>query len=321
MGILVLLLVITTGCSSSTGGKWAAKVNGESILIKDFDARVANAQKNFEKQGMNFDTEEGKQSLPLLKSQMLEIMIRDKIIDQEVRNQQLNTEDEKVIEQLDMIKKSYNLKDEAELENFLNEQWMYGMGTTLTDYKNNLTVYENITKDIKAPEEAELKAFFDQNIADYNQPESVKAHHILLNTEDEAKAIIKQLESATKDKAEILPLFAQIAKEKSTEPAAKESGGNLGTFTKGQMVPEFETAAFAQKEGTFSTTPVKTEFGYHVIFVEAHTPAKTADFADVKAQVEQDALNAAKNEKYQAYFEDLRNKAKIEYAKGYEPVS
>ncbi len=319
MGVLALLLV-TTGCAALGGNNWAAKVNGESIKVKDFNARVATAQENFTKQGMNFETEEGKQSLPMLKSQMLEIMVRDKIFDQEVRNLKLNTEDEKIKEQLDSIKQNYELKDDAELQNFLQERWMYGMGTTLTDYKNNLAVYEHVTSDVQVPDETELKAFFDENVDNYNQLESVTAHHILLAAEDEAKAVITQLQSAVNDQAAILPLFEQIAKEKSTDDGTKESGGKLGTFEKGQMVPEFEQAAFAQEEGTFSSTPVKTEFGYHVIFVEKHEPAKSADFAGMKPQVEEDALNAAKNEKFQTYFEDLHKNATVEYAEGYEPA-
>jgi len=312
LGVLALMLV-TTGCSSLVGGKWAVKVNGESIVIKDYDARVAEAQKTYEKQGMKFDTEEGKAALPQIKSQLLDRMIEGKLLGQEVKSQKLNPEDAKVKEQEDVIKK--NIGDDTKFQDTLKQQ-----GMTEAELKNFLTVYEKVTSDIKPASEADVKAYFDKNVATYGQPESVKARHILVKTEDEAKAIIAQL-VATKDKAAVLPLFTQLAKDKSTEPGAKDSGGDLGTITKGQMVPDFEKAAFAQAVGTFSPTPVKTEFGFHVIFVEAHTPAKAPDFATVKPQVEQDVVNAAKDAKFQTYFDDLRKKAKIEYAKGYEPAS
>lgn len=305
LGVIALMLV-TTGCSSLVGGKWAVKVNGESILIKDYDVRVAEAQKTYETQGMKFDTEEGKKALPQIKSQLLDRMIEGKLIAQEVKNQKLNPEDAKVKEQEDIIKK--NIGDDAKFQDTLKQQ-----GMTETELKNFLTVYEKITADVKAPIDTEVKAFFDKNIANYSQPESVTARHILVKTEAEAQAIIVQLKAGTD--------FAQLAKEKSTEPGAKESGGDLGTITKGKMVPEFETAAFAQKAGTFSEKPVKTEFGYHVILVETHTAATVADFAKVKAQVDQDALNAAKDAKFQTYFDELRKKAKLEYAKGYQPAN
>lgn len=308
------MMLATTGCSSLVDGKWAAKVNGDSILIKDYDARVAGAQKIYENQGMKFDSDQGKQALTQIKSQILDRMIEGKLLAQEVKNQKLNTEDASVKSQEDTIKK--NMGTDAQFQDTLSQQ-----GMTEPELKNFLTVYEKITSDVKQPTDSEVKDYFDKNQANYGKPESVTAHHILLKTEDEAKAIIAQLQAAEKNKTEILPLFEQLAKEKSIEPGAKDSGGDLGTFTKGKMVQEFETAAFAQKVGTFSTTPVKTQFGYHVIFVQAHTPASTPDFAKVKTQVAQDALNSAKDTKFQTYFDDLRKKAKIEYAKGYQPAS
>lgn len=298
-------MLVTTGCSSLVGGKWAVKVNGDSVLVKDYDARVADAQKTYEKQGVKFDTDQGKQALPQIKSQLLDRMIEGKIIAQEVKSQKLNPEEAKVKEQEDVIKK--NIGDDVKFQDTLKQQ-----GMTELELKNFLTVYEKVTSDVKVSD-SDVKAFYDKNIDRYGQPESVTARHILLKTEDEAKAIIAQLKAGAD--------FAQLAKDKSIEPGAKESGGDLGTFTKGKMVAEFETAAFAQKVGTFSTAPVKTEFGYHVILVEAHTAAVVPVYTTVKAQVDQDALNAAKDAKFQTYFDDLRKKAKIEYAKGYQPAS
>ena len=305
LGVLALILV-TTGCSSLVGGKWAVKVNGDSILIKDYDARVALAQKTYEKQGMKFDTDQGKQALPQIKSQLLDRMIEGKLIAQEVKNQKLNPEDATVTSQEDVIKK--NIGDVTKFQDTLNQQ-----GMTEPELKNFLAVYSKMTTDVKVPSDSDVQAFFDKNKAKYTQPESVTARHILLKTEDEAKAVIAQLKAGAD--------FTQLAKDKSIEPGAKDSGGELGTFTKGKMVAEFETAAFAQKVNTFSETPVKTQFGYHVIFVEAHTAAVAQDFAKVKPQVQQEALNAAKDAKFQTFFDDLRKKAKIEYAKGYQPAS
>ena len=309
LGVLALMLV-TTGCSSLVGGKWAVKVNGESILIKDYDARVAEAQKTYEKQGMKFDTEEGKAAIPQIKSQLLDRMIEGKLIAQEVKKQKLDPQDAKVKEQEEIIKK--NIGDEDKFQDTLKQQ-----GMTEAELKNFLAVYAKVTGDIKEISDADAKAFFDKNKDGYGQPESVKARHILVASEDEAKAIIAQLKAASADK--VATLFQQLAKDKSTEPGAKDSGGDLGTFTKGKMVPEFDTAAFAQKVGTFSADPVKTEFGYHVILVEAHTPEVAPDFEALKARVKEDALNTAKDTKFQTYFDELRKNAKTEYAKGYQP--
>ncbi|KUO78983.1 MAG: peptidylprolyl isomerase [Desulfosporosinus sp. BRH_c37] len=281
--------------------KWAVRVNGDQILIKDYDDRVNLAQKTYEKQGLNFDTEQGKQALRQIKSQVLDRMIEGRLIAQEVKNQNLDIEDAAVKAQEDVIKK--NIGDATRFQDILNQQ-----GMTEQELKNFLTVYSKVTSDVKVSE-SDAKAFFDKNIDKYGQPESVTARHILLKTEDEAKAIIAQLIAGGD--------FIQLAKDNSIEPGASQSGGDLGTFTKGKMVPEFETAAFSQNVGTFSTTPVKTEFGYHVILVEAHTAAVAQDYTKVKAQVEQDVLNQVKDAKFQTYFNDLRKKAKIEYSNGF----
>ncbi len=302
---LLSLMLITTGCSSLVGGKWAVKVNENPILVTELDARVTEAQKIYEKQGMKFDTEQGKQALPQIKSMLLERMIEGELIAQEVKKLALNPEDAKVKEQEEIIKK--NMGDEATFQDTIKQQ-----GMTEPQLKNFLAVYEKITGDVKVSD-TEIKAFYDKNIGYYSQPESVKARHILVKTEDEAKAIIAQLKAGTD--------FEQLAKEKSIEPGANESGGDLGTFTKGKMVPEFETAAFAQDVGTFSPAPVKTEFGYHIIKVEAHTAAVVSDYAKVKDQVGQDALNQTKDAKFQTYFDDLRKNAKIEYSQAYKPIS
>ncbi len=100
------MILMTTGCSSLVGGKWAAKVNGDSILVTDYDTRVADAQKTYEKQGMKFDTDEGKKALPQIKSQLLDRMIEGKLIAQEVKNQKLNPEDATVKAQEEVIKKN-----------------------------------------------------------------------------------------------------------------------------------------------------------------------------------------------------------------------
>ena len=310
---IIAMLIMTAGCSS-LDGTWAAKVNGDPILIADYNARVALAQQTYEKQGMNFSTEQGKQALASIKNQLLERMIEGKLLAQEVTNLKLNPDDSAIKAQEDAIKK--NIGDATRFQDTLNQQ-----GMTEPELKNFLAVYTKETADVKVPSDAEVKAYFDKNIAHYSQPESVTAHHILLKTEAEAKAVIAQLQTAAKNNTPILPLFEQIAKAKSIEPGAKESGGDLGTFTKGKMVPEFEAAAFAQKVGTFSETPVKTDYGYHVIYVQAHTAAVVPDFTKVKAQVEQDAFNAAKDAEFKTFFQNLHDKAKLEYAQGYKPAS
>jgi peptidyl-prolyl cis-trans isomerase C len=134
-----------------------------------------------------------------------------------------------------------------------------------------------------------------------------------VKTEDEAKDVIKQLDAGKS--------FADLAKEKSTDPN-KADGGDLGYFTKGRMVKEFEEAAFALDKGTYTKTPVKTDFGYHVILVEDKRDAAPPAFDQVKDQVRQLVMR----DKYLALLASAKEKSKIEITdealrKGYDDAN
>ena len=130
----------------------------------------------------------------------------------------------------------------------------------------------------------ELKKYYDKNQEEFNEKESVHARHILVKTEDEAKKIIAKLKSlkgsALKTK------FIELAKAKSTGPSASK-GGDLGFFSKGQMVPEFNSKVFSMKVGTITPKAVKTQFGYHVIYLEEKRSASVRTFTEVKSFIEQ----------------------------------
>ncbi|AHF05721.1 peptidylprolyl isomerase [Desulfitobacterium metallireducens] len=306
-GVLVLALSLT-GCSSLGGEKWVAKVNGDTISLTDYNTRTADVQKAYEQQGMSFDSEQGKSSLKQIQGEILNSMIGSVLVSQDVKKQGLDLESTEVKTAEDNIKKQF--QDDTQYQDWLKQQAM-----TADDVKRYLALSNYVTKDVKVTD-GEIKQYFDSNQDKYGgQAEQVKASHILVKTEEEANAIIAQLQKSTNLSTD----FAQLAKEKSTEPGAADSGGQLGYFAAGSMVPEFEKAAFAQKVGTISTTPVKTDFGYHVIFVEDHKQAVKADFTKVKDQVASDALNNAKGLKFETYFNDLNQKATIEYASGYNP--
>ncbi|MEC9145967.1 MAG: peptidylprolyl isomerase, partial [Pseudomonadota bacterium] len=116
-----------------------------------------------------------------------------------------------------------------------------------------------ITREVsKEITEEAIQAAYDTFVADTGSRETVTASHILVETEDEARAIIAQLNNGAD--------FAELAREKSTGPSGP-NGGSLGTFGRGQMVPGFETAAFGMPAGSFSADPVQTQFGWHVIQV------------------------------------------------------
>lgn len=146
--------------------------------------------------------------------------------------------------------------------------------------------------------EAEMRKIYDEAAKQITSEEEVHARHILVETEDEAKQIIADLKKGGD--------FAALAKAKSKDPGGAE-GGDLGFFTKDQMVPEFSAAAFKLAPGSLSD-PVKSQFGWHVIKVEEKRNKKAPDFDQVKPQIEQYAMRKAQSE----LVTKLRDQTKVE---------
>jgi len=145
----------------------------------------------------------------------------------------------------------------------------------------------------------EIKAAYDKQVATIPDEEEVHARHILVTTEDDAKAIKAQLDGGAD--------FATLAKEKSIEPGAKDSGGDLGYFKAAQMVKPFADAAFAMKVGEVSQ-PVQTQFGWHIIKVEDRRKAAKPTLEQLTPQLGQQLYVA----KYRALFDQLRTASKID---------
>jgi peptidyl-prolyl cis-trans isomerase C len=161
----------------------------------------------------------------------------------------------------------------------------------------------------------EAKKFYEANKTEFQQPDTVKASHILflVNKDDSQDVVNQKLEAAkaAEARAKKGEDFNKLAKELSEEPGAKESGGDLGFFPKDRMVPEFAEAAFNQKVGDISD-PVRTQYGWHIIKVIDKKPAGTLPYDDVKAQL-MTYLKAKKQEEAaQALLKSLRSSAQIE---------
>ncbi len=124
-----------------------------------------------------------------------------------------------------------------------------------------------------------MKEAYAAFVKDYKGEEEVRASHILVKTEQEAKDVITQLEKGAD--------FAKLAKEKSVDPSKERNAGDLGFFSKEQMVKEFAEAAFALKKGETTKAPVKTQFGWHVIRVTDRRAAAAPKFEEVKDQLRQ----------------------------------
>lgn len=150
--------------------------------------------------------------------------------------------------------------------------------------------------------DAEIAEYYDSKKDTFMEEPQVKASHILVDSEDKAKEVIKEI----KDGLE----FKEAAKKYSSCPS-KEQGGSLGAFGRGMMVPEFEEAAFDLELGKISE-PVKTQFGYHIIIVEEKLPRRQKSLEEVKAQIMNALLQARQTSEYMSLIETLKGKYNLE---------
>ena len=170
----------------------------------------------------------------------------------------------------------------------------------LKRYEDHLVQEAYLNRAIKAAEtEDRLMARYQAFVKEKAAHEEVHARHILLKSEDEAKSVIAELDKGAD--------FTALAKKYSTDPGAS-SGGDLGYFGHDDMVPEFADAAFALPVGEYTKTPVKTQFGWHVIKAEDHRLSSPPSFDEARQEVSQ----LIARDIVDAKLKELRSNAKIE---------
>ncbi len=242
-------------------------VNGEKITKEDITQIMGP-------QAMQFDTLDAS-----MKKKVINMLIDRKLLTQNAIKSGLENSD------------VYKKKLEAIKRDLLLNVWM-----------------EDGAKKIEqSTTEADLKSFYEKNKDKFSSPAQLKARHILVKTEDEAKNIIKTLSSAKDVKSE----FIKLAKEKSIGPSGK-SGGDLGWFPLNRMVPAFSNAADKLKKGEFTKEPVKTQFGYHIIYLEDRKSAGDKKFEDVKEQIKAIVNREKFNKLIETTVKKLKKDAKIE---------
>lgn len=172
-----------------------------------------------------------------------------------------------------------------------------------------------VTKFLSVPtNEKRVESMFKEQQAGLDKPEEVTAKHILLMTEGKKESEVKaQIEKIAKEVT--TANFATLANKYTEDPSGKGKGGDLGTFGKGRMVPEFEAVAFTQKAGTISA-PVKTAYGYHIIYVEKKNEAIVAKLADFKNKIAREIVQKDKIEELKNLTVSIANKMRLALESG-----
>jgi len=312
-----LLCISSVGCSSKiNANEVVAKVNGNKITVKQFQSTLALYKQSLESMygSAIWDTEveEGVKYKDKFKDIMLDQMIDIEAVCEQARKEKLVPTTEEVDKAFDDLKK--NIDADKEYKNQLKE-----MGIDDTYLRNqqeqDLTIQkykENFDKNVKITDE-EMKKYYEEHKKDYYKDE-VKASHILISTvDDNGKPLSEAKKKEAKKKAEEVlkkaksgEEFSELAKEYSDDPGSAANGGDLGYFTKGQMVQPFEEAAFSLKPGEISGL-VESEYGYHIIKVYDKID-KQLSFDEVKDQIKKTLIE----DKYMENIESISKKAKVE---------
>ena len=177
------------------------------------------------------------------------------------------------------------------------------------DFKKLTLIGQLLEKEIQSKAkvtEPDAKAYYEKHKAELASVSQIKASHILVKTEAEAKKISETLKKGAN--------FAELAKKYSIDPGSAKNGGDLGYFSPGQMVPEFEQAAAKLKPGEISE-PIKTKFGYHIIKVTDKKMGKPVDFEKVKNAIMQRLSAEKQKEVFDSYVEDLKKSYNVEINK------
>ena len=249
-----------------------------------------------------------------MKNQVLESLIDRELLLQESKKKGIQVKSEAVSDQLNNIQQRYPNKDE--FKKLLND-----MGLTESDLQAQIErgmaiqklIDEEVADKIKISDE-ETKSYYDANPQLFQQPEQVKASHILIkvdaNATDAQKAEARKKIKEVQQKVQKGEDFATLAKTYSEGPSGPR-GGDLGYFRRDQMVKPFEAAAFSLKLNETSDI-VETRFGYHLIKVVGKKPAKKMTYAEVKDRLSDQRKKQKMASETKVYIENIRKGAKIE---------
>ncbi|MGA2092802.1 MAG: peptidylprolyl isomerase [Sedimentisphaerales bacterium] len=307
--------------SAPENNEVAVTVNGSAITEGQLDARI---MPRLARLGSKLTPAMAEQYKSRMRAQMLEGMILERLLDEQVKKMGITVTDSdvndkitEILSQQGMTMDVFKSMLQAQGQDF--EQVKHEIGKTVGYEK--LIDGQLPSKDIN---DAEALAFYERSKEDYNTPEQVQASHILI-TPDHNNPDVNQAKAQAKAKAEKLLQqlkagadFATLAKENSDCPS-KAKGGDLGMFTRGQMVQPFEDVAFALKPGDLSDV-VETQFGYHIIKVALHKPGEMAPFEKVKPQIVKMLLDQKRAMFFRTYKDKLMAEASIVYPPGKEPA-
>jgi peptidyl-prolyl cis-trans isomerase SurA len=314
--LLVTLFLATASASTEVISGIAAIVNDDVITIYEVNREYATILQEEEKRtGQPLSPE----ALKTLKQDLVTALIDRKLIKQKIKELNIVISEEEVRQSIEDVKKQNKLSQEALASALLAQ------GLTFDQYraqiKEQLERLRLMSQEVKSKiqvGEKEIRDYYDANLSQYTEEPTYRARHIFLKiakdaSNDEIKKVMLKAASVMAETGSGSD-FAEMAKKYSDDPGAAKDGGDLGTFKKGDMLPEIENAVLAMKPGEISELVTSTA-GFHIIKLEEKIAGKVKPFEAVRGLIDDQLYRKKSEERFKQWAEDLRKSATIEIKK------
>jgi parvulin-like peptidyl-prolyl isomerase len=312
--VALVLAVGLAACGDDSQGEVPADaiaVVGDTEIPKaEFDALMARAEKSYENNKRDFPAV-GTPEYQDLKGRAVAFLVQRYRFQQAAEERDITVSDEDVQKRIDQIKKeNFEGKDEEFTKALARE------GLTEDDAREEIKaqlvqekLFEDVTTDVGVTDE-EIEKYYEDNKAQFTQPESRDVRHILVKSKEKADELYAELQNGAN--------FAKLAKENSKDTGSAKFGGKI-PVQKGSTVPEFDKAAFSLDTNEISK-PIKTSFGWHLIMpISDVKPEQTQDLDSLRESIRSQLEDERKNKAVEAFVKELEKEFAVLYAAGYEP--
>jgi foldase protein PrsA len=354
--VFVVVIAAVSGLIASCGGDLPkdamAQVGGKFITEKEFNTRLADFEAQYA--GQIPDKATDPEGYKAFQQQVLDYMVTYEMVAQKSSSLGISVSDAEVQKEIESIKTNSFGGDQAKFDEALKAQGVT-LEQLTQSYKESMLLqkaYDQVTKDVTSVPDADISKYYEEHKSDYYSDETRTARHILISptadrptTTTTSTTATSSSDASTTSSSESTTTTApatdaewaaalakaqevraklvaggdwtELAKEYSNDPGSKDSGGDLGTVYKGEMVPEFEESVFSLKKDEISQ-PVKTTYGYHIIQVTGITEAKQATLDEVKSDISSILVNQAKAKAWEEWIAKTKAELKVVYRSGME---
>lgn len=306
--LVLFVLIVAAGWVwgwSVYSGDWVVQVNGTKISSTELDAATSRMEAFLKSvYGIDFTSSQGKELKEQVHKETLQNMVDLVLLRQAAAQLGIKADPAEVEAQIMAVQMRA-----GGMQNF--EKILEAQGFTVEDYRDQVAeqlviqqLQQAVTQGIVVQEQ-EIQTVYQEQGDSMMLPERVKVGHILLKTREDAVEVINKLEKGAD--------FQELAVQKSLDPSAAQNKGVLGSIRKDdpRIAAAFREEAFRLQKGEFSREPVKTEYGYHVLYCFDKKAAGKAEYDEVKEGIREQLLSFKKNRAFQSYLENLRNSSII----------